>query len=207
MKFAGLALALAGALGCKSVPEGRVGVSSIRFEGNRHFGESELTEHIATQETPKFLGLFRASWRRYEDFEPEVLDKDLQRIEHYYKRRGYYDTRVRAGRVIPRGKFVDVEILVDESPPVRVRSIAVLGLDARPPNVRQRAMDGVVLQPREVFDQDKFDASAKSISNALSNLGYAYAEVTPRAVVDLGPRTADLAFQVDPGEPCKIGPV
>src|SRR6185295_18283661 len=154
MKFAGLALALAaGAWGCKSVPEGRVGVSSIRFEGNRHFGESELTEHIATQETPKFLGLFRASWRRYEDFEPEVLDKDLQRIEHYYRRRGYYDTRVRAGRVIPYGKFVEVEILIDESPPVRVRSIAVLGLDARAPHVRQRARDGVVLQPREVFEQ------------------------------------------------------
>src|SRR6188474_2748841 len=168
MKFAWLALGLVvGAWGCKSVPEGRVGVSSIRFEGNRHFGESELTEHIATQETPKFLGLFRASWRRYEDFEPEILDKDLQRIEHYYKRRGYYDTRVRAGRVIPNGRFVDVEILIDESPPVRVRGIAVMGLESAPKIVGQRAREGIVLQPREIFDQDKFDASAKAISNAL----------------------------------------
>src|SRR5690242_16417631 len=113
--FAWLALALlAGAWGCKSVPEGRVGVASIRFEGNHEYSGSELTDHIATQETPKFLGLFRASWRRYEDFEPEVLEKDLQRIEHYYKRHGFYDTQVRAGRVVPHGKFVDVEILIQE---------------------------------------------------------------------------------------------
>src|SRR5262245_61788069 len=116
MKFFWLPLLfLAGAWGCKSVPEGRVGVASIRFDGNHEFSENDLTERIATQETPKFLGLFRASWRRYEDFEPEILDKDLQRIERFYRRHGYYDTHVRAGRVVPQGKFVDVEILIEES--------------------------------------------------------------------------------------------
>src|SRR5262249_21397096 len=83
---------------CRSEPESRVGVASIRFEGTSQFGAGELSDHIATQETPKFLWFFRASWRRYEDFEPEVLEKDLQRIEHYYERHGYYGTHVRAGR-------------------------------------------------------------------------------------------------------------
>jgi outer membrane protein insertion porin family/translocation and assembly module TamA len=208
MKFSWLLLLLlAGAWGCKSVPEGRVGVASIRFDGNHEFSESELADRIATQETPKFLGLFRASWRRYEDFEPEVLDKDLQRIEHYYRRRGYYETHVRAGRVVPMGKFVDVEILIDESRPVRVRSMAVVGLENVPPAVGRRAREAILLQIGDVFDQDKLAASSKAISSMLENLGYAYVESTPRGVVDLGPRAADITFQVDPGVPCTVGPV
>jgi outer membrane protein insertion porin family/translocation and assembly module TamA len=208
MRFSSLALALLlGAWGCKSVPEGRVGVASIRFEGNRQFSDSDLTERIATEETPKFLGLFRASWRRYEDFEPEILDKDLQRIEHYYRRHGYYETHVRAGRVTRQGKFVDVEILIDESEPVRVRAMAVVGVESLPQTEGQRVRESIVLQVRDVFDQDKLAASTKAISSVLANLGYAYAEVTPRAQVDLGPRAADVTFQVDPGVPCKVGPV
>src|SRR5215471_13684736 len=170
MKFSWLALVLlAGAWGCKSVPEGRVGVASIRFDGNKQFAASDLTEHIATQETPKFLGLFRASWRRYEDFEPEVLDKDLQRIEHYYKRHGYYETHVRAGRVVPIGNFVDVEILIEESQPVRVRSMAIAGLENLPRAAGLRAREGVVLQAGDVFDQDKLAASSKAIALVLEN--------------------------------------
>src|SRR5712672_2017730 len=133
MKYAWLPLGLlAVASGCKSVPEGRVGVASIRFQGNGRFGGSELEERIATQEAPKFLGLFRASWRRYEDFVPEVLEKDLQRIAHYYQRRGFFETEVRAGRVLPKGKFVDVEIVIKEGAPVRVGGITVSGLEGRP---------------------------------------------------------------------------
>src|SRR4051812_48698448 len=64
-------LAMALLSSCKSVPEARVGVASIRFRGNDELASSELRTRIATQETPKFLGLFRASWRRYDDFEPE----------------------------------------------------------------------------------------------------------------------------------------
>ena len=108
---------------------------------------------IATRETPKFLGLFRASWRRYDDFEPEVLEKDLERIRHFYQRSGYYGAEVRAGRVQQDGKFVDIEILIREG-----RSGArPLGLApgsrgqaarARPSACKER----IALGPGDVFD-------------------------------------------------------
>src|SRR5262249_32133062 len=49
--------------------------------------------------------------------------------------------------------------------------------------------------------------SAKGVVAILKNRGYAYAEATPHAVVDLGPRRADLTFRVETGIPCKVGPL
>jgi len=208
VKFTYVCLAFSIALAaCKSVPESRVGVSAIHFRGNGDISSSELEDRIATQETPKFLYFFRASWQRYEDFAPEVLQRDLERIRHLYQRRGYYGTEVRAGRVLPQGKYVDVEILIHQGEPVRVHSITVNGVEGEPRRVQRRATQGVTMELGDIFDEDKLDQSNKSIAAELANLGYAYGKVNPRAVVDLGPRTVDLTFQVDPGIPCKVGPL
>ncbi len=207
VKFAWLPLLLlAVGTACKSLPEARPGVAAIRFRGNSELGNSDLSDRIATQETPKFLGLFRASWRRYEEFEPEVLEKDLERIEHYYQRRGFYETKVRAGRVVPRGKFVDVEILIQEGKPVHVRSVVITGMESKAA-LALRVKEGVLLDPGDVFNQEKFEASTKAMSASLATYGFAYAEVKPHAIVDLGPRAADLSFQVDTGVECKVGEV
>jgi outer membrane protein insertion porin family/translocation and assembly module TamA len=192
---------------CKSVPEARTGVASIRFRGNSEISSGDLRDRIATRQAPKFLGVFRASWLRYEDFEPEVLAKDLERVRHYYQRRGYYDAEVRAGRILPEGKLVDVEVVVEEGDPVRVHSVAAHGLEDKQRTVVERAKERIALSVGDVFDQDKLETSTKGITAALANLGYAYADVVPGAVVDLGPRTVDIAFQIDPGIPCRIGAV
>jgi outer membrane protein insertion porin family/translocation and assembly module TamA len=192
---------------CKSVPESRVGVSAIHFHGNGEISGSDLEDRIATQETPKFLYFFRASWQRYEDFAPEVLQKDLERIQRHYQRRGYYGTEVRAGRVVPQGKFVYVEILIHQGDPVHVHSITVNGVDSEPRRVQRRATQGVTMEIGDIFDEDKLELSTKGIASELANLGYAYGKVNPRVVIDLGPRTAELTFQVDPGIPCKVGPL
>ncbi|HEY3593399.1 MAG TPA: POTRA domain-containing protein, partial [Polyangiaceae bacterium] len=207
MKFARVCLVLMSLAmaACKSVPESRVGVSAIRFRDNGDVPGSAIEDKIATQETPKFLFFFRASWQRYEDFEPEILQKDLERIQHYYQSKGYYGTEVRAGRVLRAGKYVDVEILIRQGKPVNVRSITVNGLDGEPRRVERRAQQGLALEPGELFDEEKLDLSTKGIASELGNLGYAYGKVIPRVVIDLGPRVADITFQVTPGVPCKIG--
>ena len=202
-----LGLAMLLLASCKSVPEARVGVASIRFRGNDELSSSELRTRIATQETPKFLGLFRASWRRYDDFEPEVLEKDLERIRHFYERSGYYGAEVRAGRVKQDGKFVEVEILIREGDPVHVRSVSLLGLEGRTTSFVLRVQGG------DRYRKGRRLRTAPSRYVGQGNLhlarrhGYAYAEVTPGAVVDLGPRVADVTFQVETGIPCKVGPV
>ena len=156
---------------------------------------------------PKFLGLFRSSWRRYEDFEPDVLAKDLERIRHYYQRRGFYDARSAPVASFPpvsssRSRFSSRR--VSRCGFTRSRSGASREGRARSFFV---STERVALGPGDIFDQEKLEASTKGMAAALADHGYAYAEVVPGAVVDLGPRTVDIAFQVDTGLACRIGAV
>ena len=50
----------------------------------------ELEDKIATRESPHFLGLFEGVVYDYEIFNLYVLQRDLQRIERYYRARGFY---------------------------------------------------------------------------------------------------------------------
>ena len=58
----------------------------------------------AAHETPRFLGLIPGVIYDYEVFNRYVLEKDLQRIERYYRARGYYRARAQAARVVFSGK-------------------------------------------------------------------------------------------------------
>jgi outer membrane protein insertion porin family/translocation and assembly module TamA len=200
-------LVVASATACKSVPEARVGVASIDFKGNHALSSGDLKERIATQPTARFLGLFRASWLRYQDFEPAVLEKDLERIRHYYRRRGFFDAQVTVGRVVPQGKFVDILIEVREGEPVAVRSITVRGLEGLPPALRSGALGAMKIARGQRFDEEKLEAATKAIRTFLTDRGYAYAKAIPHAVVDLGPRTADVSVDVEPGIQAVIGPI
>ncbi|MEO8177554.1 MAG: POTRA domain-containing protein, partial [Deltaproteobacteria bacterium] len=110
------------------------------MSGNHAVDDEEIEEHIATQDSPRFLGLFRGIVYDYEVFDRYVLERDLQRIERYYRSRGFYWPRVRAGRVFETGpRDVKVEILVEEGPETRVGRVDVHGLEGLPENVARKA--------------------------------------------------------------------
>src|SRR5687767_15602673 len=113
LKRIGGSVLLACALGCISVPARRYAMDGIAVSGNHAVDDAEIEEHIATHDSPRFLGLFRGILYDYEVFDRYVLERDLQRIERYYRSRGFYWPRVRAGRVFETGpRDVKVEILV-----------------------------------------------------------------------------------------------
>ena len=91
--------AFAFAAGCTHVPRGRYAVDDLDIEGTSKVDSSDVEEKIATAETPRFLGLFRGIVLEYELFDRYILERDLERIERYYRARGYYEAHARAGRV------------------------------------------------------------------------------------------------------------
>jgi outer membrane protein insertion porin family/translocation and assembly module TamA len=87
-------------LACTRVPGGRYDLASVRVSGNHALDDDEIEAKMATHETPRFLGLIPGVIYDYEVFNRYVLEKDLQRIERYYRARGYYRARARAARVV-----------------------------------------------------------------------------------------------------------
>lgn len=197
-------------LGCNAVPKGRMAVNDVTVRGARAIDDGEVIDSIATTESEKFLGLFRGVIYEYSVFDRNVLQRDLARVEAFYRSKGYYAARARAGRVhVVNDEHVRVEIVVEEGEPVLVRSVRVDGLEALPRDLadvaRLAAKDA--LKAGAPFEEDAFDEALGAVRRALSDRGYAYAKVDNDATVDIVQRRADVVLEATPGEPCVFGAV
>src|SRR4051812_48726412 len=109
----GLLLALEAA--CTTIPARRSAVDAVSIRGTSDISASDIEEKLATTATPKFIGLFRGVLYEYELFNRAILQRDLARVERFYRARGYYDARVTAGLVTrPDKHHVRIEIDVEE---------------------------------------------------------------------------------------------
>ena len=76
------------ALSCASIPGRRYAVESISVSGNESIDDADIEEKIASRASPRFLGVFPGVVYDYEVFDRYVLERDLQRIESYYRTPG-----------------------------------------------------------------------------------------------------------------------
>jgi outer membrane protein insertion porin family/translocation and assembly module TamA len=195
--------------GCTRAPTNRFNLESLKVRGNDNLDDEEIEERIASRETPRFLGLFPGFIYDYEVFNRFVLERDLQRIERLYQSRGYYKARARAAHVFRSGSKVRVEIVVDEGKPVLLRRVDLHGVERLPRELQQVARTSVTdtLPLNEPFEEEKLQAAAKVLANALGDAGYAKATVRKSADVNLPDNVAAAGFWVDAGEPCELGSV
>src|SRR6476660_8140848 len=89
--------------GCAAVPPRRAAIDAVSVSGNDEVSETDITDKMATTQSPKFFGLFRGFVYDYELFNRLTLQRDLARVERYYRARGFYEAHVRAGDVLRTG--------------------------------------------------------------------------------------------------------
>ena len=185
-------------------------VDDVTVRGANKIDDGDVEDKIATTESEKFLGLFRGVIYEYSLFDRNILQRDLARVEAFYRSKGYYNAHARAGRVhVKDDKHVRVEIVVEEGEPVIVRSVRVDGLDNVPKDIADiaRRAASSTLKEGTPFEEEKFQDALGAVRRALSDRGYAYAKVKNDATVDIVQRKADVILTATPGEPCVLGPV
>lgn len=195
---------------CTRIPRGQTAVDRVDVVGNSHLDDDDIEDKIATAATPKFMGVFRGVVYDYNLYDRHVLAYDLARVERYYRARGYYEARARAGRVIrTSADRVRVEILVDEGQPVIVRDVRWRVDAALAPKewAAIRRAQRQLVPEGHVLEEDKIDEAAKAVKLVLENHGYAKARVTFHAEVDLPTHGAVIDAEVHPAEKCVIGPI
>ncbi|HEX3596091.1 MAG TPA: POTRA domain-containing protein [Polyangiaceae bacterium] len=203
-----LAVALSAA--CSSIPTGRSSVDAVSVEGAHAVDDSDIEEKIATTPSPKFLMLFRGLVYDYEIFDRLTLQRDLARVERYYRARGFYSAHARAGRVIKKSDgHVQVVIVVEEGPPTVVGKVEMQGIEGLPPDLREKAKRraGKLLPRGDRFEEGPFGDAETALKKLLNDRGYAYATVSRDAVVDVVHHTADVMFTVEPGTKAVFGDV
>ncbi len=189
-------------------PVGRDIVEDIELVGVDSVNSGDVREGLATQESPRFLGLIDGLVFDYETFDENTLAKDLERVERYYRAQGFYEARVTAARVVPSDKGrVRIEIQVHEGPRVMVRNSNVVGLSGVPLPIASEAVKANQVDVGEPLLESVFENSKLSIANSLADNGYAFVEVFGRAQVDLAHHAADVIYEVKSGRPTKFGKI
>ena len=153
----------------------------------------------------------RLLWNVERDvYDANLVARDLERIERFYRARGYYDVKVVAARVESVGeRKVEIEVHVTPGPRVTVRQVrgdesALLSL---PPDV---AFQYKLIQAPKVgapFTEAILDSYKSVLLETLKEAGFAYAKVRVTASVDLNARAADITVVMQPGKRARIGDV
>jgi outer membrane protein assembly factor BamA len=193
---------------CVQRPADREVINALEFHGNEHIRAEDLAAKLASRETPKFLGLFRGVVYGYQVLNPYVLAIDLQRIERYYRARGFYDARVVAARVIrDANQGVEISIQIQEGEPILVRDISVRGIEAVAPIVTETTRETLPAQIAvgERFEEHRFRAGQEAVERALTDSGYAHARVERTARVDLPRKLAVVRYDAEPGSVAVFG--
>lgn len=197
-------------LGCPAhLPDGATALDKIRVDKVDHdeVSKSDVEAAMASDPTHKFLGI-RMWWVDYGVYDGVEVEKDLHRIERYYRGRGYYEAHVRAGRVMQTGdREVAVQIVVEEGPAVHVAHVVTIGLDDLPKRTQQHIKEVWTLGVGDVLDEADYHKSGAEAERALTDDGYAYATVRLGADVDLVTHEATVHVEFDHGPKCTFGDV
>jgi outer membrane protein assembly factor BamA len=200
----------ASALSCSTIPPGRSAVDSVRILDAKSFSASDIEAKLGTQPSRKFLFLFQGIAYDYSVYDEAVLQRDMTRVERFYRAHGFMDAHARVSRLYQvKSDHVRVEIVVEEGPPTINRNVVVVGLDGLPKDVADAANAAArnAVPPSKRFDETAFKDSEAAVKKALTDRGYAYATVDSQAELDVGQHTIDYGFAVVPGLPAVFGEI
>ena len=197
----------------------RTEVKSIEFrvEGRQSLEDEELRREIALTERGGLVGIRRifgflpfVSPVGVHHFDPLELQRDVIRLENHYRRSGFlkadvsYDVRYDA-----ESDLVEVAYVIDEGPPLLVRSLRFQGDSGAPKLPAALTRDWANFVQRAQRNAGRFGRTeqrelADSTTRWLRDRGYPFATSEPRAAVDSASSRADVTVLVRPGLRARI---
>jgi hypothetical protein len=234
-------------VGCASIPAGRYGVSNVAFRGVDRMDEQSLAACLGTRERSSFgidfglrgtpecgeapfdadhllVELWSWPWSDWPLFDESVFERDVERIERWYRARGFYEARVVATEVEPPAATatdgssttcgsgeddctVDVTFSVEEGEPVIIDRMSVRGIDDLPEGMRERLRGVLQFSHGDRFDEALFEDTKNRMLRVLADAGFAHAVVSGAVKINRGRRETFIVFTVEAGLPNVIGRV
>jgi outer membrane protein assembly complex protein YaeT len=190
-------------VGCRE--EGDIRIHKLDFQGVKQVDKSALANALQTKRGS------RLPWGHKTYFDRRMFDADLERIQAFYRDRGFPDARVASFDVKLNDKQdqVDVIVRISEGAPTLVAAIDLTGFDVLSPGEQRSLRDSLPLQPNKPLDRQLAVASRERALNALRDNGYPYAEVdiSQQGVTGKDVRAVNVAFAATPGTLAHFGPI
>ena len=182
--------------------EGEIKIASLKLAGVKAVDNGALRSALQTKKGSWL------PWGRKRYFDRRAFEADLQRIQAFYRDRGYPDARVTSFdvKLNDTQDEVDLTVNISEGEPVLVSEIRIEGFDVMDEGDRDRLRRALPLQPEQPLDRQLAVASRERAMNALRDAGYPYAEVQ-MSEENAGQRQSRLILRATPGPLAYFGPV
>ncbi|HEX6240444.1 MAG TPA: BamA/TamA family outer membrane protein [Polyangiales bacterium] len=225
---------------CATIPKGRYGVDELTLRGTNQIDPYALRACLATHERewlsinlskdpaptcgkPPFdarrlhLNLWRWPWSEWPLYDPSIFERDLSRIERWYRARGYYGVRILDARSRPEVALygsqsdtdkISLDVSIDEGQPVLIQGVQLQGADDLPFALRRELTK--LLQDLPVgqrFDEADYDLMQERLLRTLRDDGYAQALIAGNVEVDPKAKSAQILFKITSGPIMEVGDV
>ncbi|MGC6566559.1 MAG: outer membrane protein assembly factor BamA [Akkermansiaceae bacterium] len=174
-------------------------IRKIYFEGNNSIKDADLRKEMSTKEKGWF-SWFDKSGR----IDSVALDEDLEKVEDYYRSRGYWRAKVGAPRREQgKGDKVDLVIPVNEGPKYVVNSVSFPNIKVFTSAELTPALSLVSNMP---YSSKKVRDDIRMIRSYYGSRGYADATVVPD-VRELEGARVNIFYRITPGKRVDVGRV
>lgn len=177
------------------ITEGKkTSVKTIRFVGNRAYGDYRLKDVIKTTEA-NLLSFLKSS----DVYDPDRIEADRDLLRRFYLKHGFADVRIvsAVSEYDPQqGAFI-VTFTIDEGEQYKFGTVDIQS------NVR--AVDAATLAGKlkaksgAVYNAEAVEKSVEAISIDVARRGYPFAVVRPRGDRDFQGRLINVVFTVEEG--------
>ncbi len=176
------------------VTEGKVSrIKDINILGNKAYTKDQLLDEFKLE---------RTNWmpfQRSDRYSKQTLVGDLESLTSYYQNRGYLKFNVTSVQVAlsPDKADIYVTINVDEGPQYKVSGYRFSGETILTEDFLKQL---VSTKEGSQFSRKEATESANRIEAALSDIGFAFAQVTPLPEVDEDKREVKLNYYIQAGK-------
>ncbi|MDH5672584.1 MAG: BamA/TamA family outer membrane protein [Myxococcales bacterium] len=209
------------------VPEGSYGVAALEFQGTQKVEASAIAACLATHarehvgenppecgvppfdEAPPGVELWVWPWTEWPIFNATAFERDVERVERFYRARGHYDARVTHVSVqrLPEEREVHLSMTVEEGDPVLIVRLDIEGIAELDTATQRALLEALQLERGEPFDEAYYEGSRRAMLAVLRENSYARADIRGDIEVDPAKRMARVRFDVSPGPRCRFGEV
>ena len=186
--------------GC--IQQGDIQIHSLDFHGVKQVDRTALAAALQTKRGS------RLPWGQKTYFDRRAFEADLERIQAFYRDRGFPDARVTSfdAKLNSKQDQVDVVVNISEGEPTLVAGIDLTGFDPLSPREQRILRSSLPLRPTRPLDRQLALASREMALNALRDHGYPYAEVSI-SQQGAGANQIAVALSAKPGTLAHFGPV
>ena len=170
-------------------------VQKITFVGNRAFSDSQLRDIISTTQSGWFDFL-----KGTNVYDPDRSNLDKELLRQYYLKNGYADVRVITGNAeLDRGGsgfFVTYTIEEGE-----LYTFGDVKIESALPAIQPERFRGDLLTTSgQIYNASYIDKSIEKLTLQVSEQGFPFARVRPRADRNEASRTISLTYTIDEGQ-------